>query len=154
MKPTHIAALIGIAGFCAAATFIVVAQFYSYFPPVPTSVAITLWAMAGLCALLAVVVKGRVKDNRIGFDKSQLEPTRAANFLVMGKASAWTGAIFGGGYLGLAIYIIPRISMLTAAGEDTPKVIGALIGGFALSAAGLWLERACQAPPPKDAESA
>lgn len=53
MKPTPLAGLVGVGGFFAAATLIIVQQFYSSMVAVPASVAVTLWAMAVLCGLLA-----------------------------------------------------------------------------------------------------
>lgn len=153
MKPTSVTALVGTWGLFAAATLIIVQQFYSMMAAVPASVAITLWAMAALCVLLAWTVRGKISDNRIGFDRSQLEPTKVAYYLVIGKTSAWTGAIFAGIYTGMGVYVIPRMSFLLSAGDDGPRVIAAGLGGLALSAAGLWLERSCTAPPPQDGET-
>lgn len=153
MKTTSVTALVGVGGFCAAATLIAVQRLYNFMVTVPISVGVMLIAMAILCGMLAWHVKGRIKENRIGFDRSQLEPTRAAAFLIIGKASAWTGAIFSGIYLGMGVYVIPRMGELVAAADDAPGVITATIGGVALCGAGLWLERACAAPPPPDGES-
>ena len=153
MKPTPLAGLVGVGGFFAAATLIIVQQFYSSMVAVPASVAVTLWAMAVLCGLLAWSVKGKISDNRIGFDRSQLEPTKVAYFLVIAKASAWTGAIFSGIYIGMGVYVIPRFSTLVAAAEDTPGIVAAAAGGIALISTALWLERCCTAPPPPDREA-
>jgi len=153
MKPTPLSGLVGVGGFFAAATLIIVQQFYASMVAVPASVAFTLWAMAVLCGVLAWSVKGKISDNRIGFDRSQLEPTKVAYFLVIAKASAWTGAIFSGIYIGMGVYVIPRISTLVAAAEDTPGIVAAVAGGIALISTALWLERCCPAPPPPDGEA-
>lgn len=42
MKPTPLAGLVGVGGFFAAATLIIVQQFYSFMVAVPASVAVTL----------------------------------------------------------------------------------------------------------------
>ena len=153
MKTTSITALVGVGGFCAAATLIVIQNLYNVMSTVPISVGLTLLIMAVLCCMLAWWVKGQIKENRIGFDRSQLEPTRVATFLIIGKTSAWTGAIFSGIYVGMGVYVIPRMGDLVAAANDAPGVITAAIGGVVLCAAGLWLERACAAPPPTDGDS-
>ncbi len=153
MKPTPLAGLVGVGGFFAAATLIVVQQFYASMVAVPTSVAVTLWALAVLCGLLAWSVRGKIADNRIGFDRSQLEPTWVANYLIIAKASAWTGAIFTGVYVGIGVYVIPRYTTLVAAADDTPGVVAAVVGGIALISTALWLERNCTAPPPPDGEA-
>lgn len=154
MQPTTIASLVATGGFCAAASFIVVSRFYGLLGPVPVTVAITLWAMAVLCVILAYRVKDRIDENRIGMDRSQLNPLSAALFMVIGKASGWTGSIFGGVYLGMAAYVVSQIRQLSAAAEEAPVVIAAALGGMAMSAAGVWLERNCSVPPPTDGEPA
>lgn len=152
MKNTPIAYLCALGGFFAAATWIVVSRFYGAMGPVPISVAFTLWGLAILCLLLGIRVKNRIEDNKVGQDRSQLSPVAAAQFMVIGKASAWTGALFGGVYVGMAIYVVPRMSQLVAAQQEAPGIIAAALGGIALSAAGVWLERCCTVPPPADGE--
>ena len=55
---------------------------------------LTLLIMAVLCCMLAWRVKGQIKDNRIGFDRSQLEPTRVATFLIIGENIGMDGGQF------------------------------------------------------------
>lgn len=143
MKQTSILGLLGVFLFCALASFILVMRFYGVMPSVPLGVAICLWGMAVLCVLLAVRVRARIKDDQIGQDRSQLNPVTAAQFLVIGKASAWTGAIFGGGYVGLGIFVLT--SHISA--QDLPIVIASALGGVAMSVAGYWLEKSCTVPP-------
>ena len=68
--------------------------------------------------------------------------------MLVGKASAWTGAALGGAYVGMAFFILPHAGELTAAAQDTAGVLSSALGGAAMSAAGVILERHCQAPPP------
>ncbi|ADK29580.1 DUF3180 domain-containing protein [Corynebacterium pseudotuberculosis] len=143
MKQTSILGLVGVFLFCVIASFILVMRFYGVMSSVPFGVALCLWGMTALCVLLAVRVRSRIKNDQIGQDRSQLNPVTAAQFLVIGKASAWTGAIFGGGYVGLGIFVLTsRISA-----QDLPIVIASALGGVAMSAAGYWLERSCTVPP-------
>ncbi|AKE40742.1 putative secreted protein [Corynebacterium kutscheri] len=144
MKRTSPAVLIALGGFCAAASYIVVSGFYGAMATVPIAPGLLLIALAVLC--LALVWK--FKNTDLGLDRTQLNPIAAANFLIVGKASAYTGAIFGGIYLGMAVYVLPKTATLLAAVADTPGVVTALIGGIALSAAGFWLERTLSVPPP------
>lgn len=143
MKQTSVLRLLGVFLFCALASFILVMRFYGVLPSVPLGVAICLWGMTVLCVLLAVRVRTRIKDDQIGQDRSQLNPVTAAQFLVIGKASAWTGAIFGGGYVSLGIFVLT--SHISA--QDLPIVIASALGGVAMSAAGYWLEKSCTVPP-------
>ena len=107
--------------------------------------------MALVCVVLGRRVANSRDDHGIGMDRSQLDPLTAARYLVFGQAAAWTGAILGGGYAGIASYVIPKASELVAAREDLPVVVAAAVGGVALAAAGVYLERACQNPMPPEA---
>ncbi|MBZ8176472.1 DUF3180 family protein [Corynebacterium poyangense] len=153
MNPTSYGALAGVAVFCAAAAAILTWRFYGLLPPVPMSVGITLGLIAVICVVLAVKIRARLKDGRIGQDRSQLNPITASQFLVIGKASEWTGAILGGAYLGMGLYVLPNSATLLAAADDRPAVLAAIIGSLALCAAGIYLERSCHLPPPTDSET-
>lgn len=152
MKSTNWVALIGLGVFVAAASLLLVARFYGSMSSVPISVALMLWAMTILCVLLAVRLRGRIRDEKIGQDRSQLNPVTAAEFLIVGKTSAWTGALFGGAYTGMACYVVAKYSELAAAAQDTPVVVAAALGGVGMSAAGYWLEKCCTVPPPPQGE--
>lgn len=152
MKRTNEALLVGIAGLMSAISLLVVQRAYHMLPPVPVGVVLLLWFGAVICVVLAYIVRQSLKENNIGLDRTQLTPTRAFAYLVVGRASAWTGAVIGGVYLGLAVYVLPRAGDLSAAADDLPVVMGALIGGISLSVAGLWLEYNCLVPPQPEGE--
>ena len=82
--------------------------------------------------------------------QAALNPMTITQFMLVGKASAWTGSIVGGIYAGIAVYVIPNVSTLAAASDDLVGVIASALGGLAMSAAGLRLERHCETPPPPD----
>lgn len=152
MKRTSVTALTATGGFVAAALAILTWGFYGSMMTIPATVSVTLWAMAIVCVFLALRVRDRKEDGRIGMDRSQLNPVTAAQFLLIGKASAWTGAIVGGAYLGIGTYVLPKSGELLAAADDLPGVIASALGGLALAAAGVFLERNCEVPPPTDGE--
>ncbi|MDO5512052.1 DUF3180 domain-containing protein [Corynebacterium sp.] len=154
MQRTSLAALIGAGGFTAAAAAILTWRFYGSMTAIPVTVSVTLWVLAFVCLVLAWRVRDRKEDGGIGQDRSQLNPVTAAQFLVVGKAAAWTGAIVGGAYLGMATYIIPRAGELIAAEQDLPGVLASAFGGVAAAVAGVYLERHCETPPPADGEPA
>lgn len=154
MQRTSTVALIAAGGFTAAVAAILTWRFYGSMTAIPVTVSVTLWLMTAVCVLLAWRVRDRKEDNGIGQDRSQLNPVTAAQFLVIGKASAWTGAIIGGAYVGIGSYILPRAGDLVAASGDLPGVAASALGGVALAAAGLYLERHCETPPPADGEPA
>lgn len=153
MTRTPISGLVGAGLFTAAALAILTWGFYGSFTAISPLASAALWIMAVVCAFLTYWVKKRRNEGLIGLDRSQLNPMMVANFMVIGKASAWTGAIVGGGYVGMAVYVVPNASVLAAAQADLPGVLSGAIGGVALSIAGVILERACEVSPPADGET-
>ncbi|WP_394281437.1 DUF3180 domain-containing protein [Corynebacterium sp.] len=153
MTRTPISGLVGAGLFTAAALTILTWGFYGNFNAISPLASAALWIMAVVCAFLTYWVKKRRDEGLIGLDRSQLNPMMVANFMVIGKASAWTGAIVGGGYAGMAVYVVPNASVLVAAQADLPGVLSGAIGGVALSIAGVILERACEVSPPADGET-
>ncbi len=155
MKRTSISALVGVALFVAAAAAILTTRFYGSMLAIPATVSISLWAMALVCVLLTLKVRGAKEDEHgIGLDNSQLNPMTIAQFLLVGKASAWTGAIVGGAYAGMAVYVVPRAGELVAAAGDLAGVVASTLGGAAMCVAGVVLERHCEVPPPTDGAQA
>lgn len=151
MKRTSLAALIGIGVFTAAATAILTTRFYGSMMSIPVTVSATLWLMVAVClGLTWKVDKATDEHHGIGLDNSQLNPLTIAQFMLVGKASAWTGAIVGGLYAGVAVYVIPNAGTLVAASDDLVGVLASAVGGVAMSVAGLRLERHCETPPPPD----
>jgi hypothetical protein len=156
VKKTSIAALAGIAVFITLAVFILTRGFYGSMMSIPTTVSITLWGMAILCAGLSwKVYKAKGEDSHgIGLDRSQLNPMTIAQFMLVGKASAWTGTIVGAAYLGIALYVVPMSGQIAAAQEDLTGVVTSVIGGLAMAVSGVILERHCEVPPPTDGAQA
>lgn len=147
MKKTNITVLVASGAFVAAAAAILTYGFYSDMPPLSAGVAAMLWLVAAVCAVMARVVRRNVGEGTVGFDRSQMSPIAIANWLAIGRASAWTGSIAAGAYIGIGLYVVPKAAQLVSAGEDLPAVLLSAAGGIGLSAAGLWLERSCEVPP-------
>lgn len=154
MNRTDIPALVGVGGFFAAAALILVRRFYGSWQTISFVWSLPLWAMALLCVFLAVMVRRRRGEGRVGLDRSQVNPMMVANFMVVGKASAWAGAILGGWFVGLAVWVLPRVNALAAAEADLPGVLAGAAGGVLLCVAGVVLERSCEVSPPTEGEGA
>lgn len=135
------------AAFFAACTYMLMLRFYGALVPVPAAVPVTLLGMAALCVGFALHIRRSVAQRRVGLDRTQLNPLRAAGYLAFAKASEWMAAIMGGTYLGMAGYVLPRAGRLSAAAADAPVVVAAVIASVALAAAARWLERNCMTPP-------
>lgn len=153
MNLTDIRALIATGGFFAAAAAILTWRFYGAIGGFSAAASVTLWAIAALCGYLGWRVRHAMKDDNIGQDRSQLNPVTAAQWLVIGKTSAWTGGIVGGAYVGVLIVLLFNLHLASAV-DDLPGVIVSTLGGLAASAAGLYLERGCHIPPASSAEGA
>ena len=138
----------------AAAAFILVRRFYGMMPPAAVGASVTLWALAMVCFAMGRKIRSVVDNRKVGMDSSQMSPTSIAQWLVVGRASAWTGAIIGGAYLGMTAYVAMNLRLLDAAGDDFPGALASMAGGLALCAAGVYLERSCHAPPPPGAQAA
>lgn len=153
MQRTSTAMLIGVGGFIAAVSAILTWRFYGSMTTIPVTISISLWVMTVICLFAAFKIKGRVEENMIGQDSSQMNPVTVAQLMVLGQACAWAGAIVGGVYVGVSSYIIPRVGDLIAASEDLPGALASALGGIALAAAGLYLERSCEVPPTQSGET-
>ena len=154
MTRTNTAELVAVAGFFAVAAVILVRRFYGAWQTVSPVWSLPLWGFALLCVFLTVMVRRRREEGRVGLDRSQMNPMMVANFMVVGKAAAWAGAIIGGWFLGVAVWVIPRVNVLAAAEADLPGVIAGTLGGVALAVAGVVLERSCEVSPPTEGEPA
>lgn len=152
MSRTSVPALVGVYLFIAAAMGILTWRFYGSFPPIPAAGALTIWMLAIIVAVLIIVVRRNMSEGTIGLDRSQLDPMTVARMMMVGKAAAWTGAVLGGLYTGVATYVIPQAGNLVAAQQETPIVIAGGVGAILLAIAGVILERNCETPPPADAE--
>ena len=154
MTRTNTAELVAVAGFFAAAAVILVRRFYGAWQTVSPVWSLPLWGFALWCVFLIGMVRRRREEGRVGLDRSQMNPMMVANFMVVGKAAAWAGAIIGGWFLGVAVWVIPRVNVLAAAEADLPGVIAGTLGGVALAVAGVVLERSCEVSPPTEGEPA
>lgn len=153
MQRTSIAALVLTGAFAAGMSAIATWRFFGLIVEIPVAVSITLWGMALVCGLLAWRVRGKKENHGIGQDRSQMSPVHVAQCMVIGKASAWTGAVVGGSYLGTSAYLGVHASQLVAAATDLPGALASAIGGVVLAACGVWLERSCQVAPPSEGET-
>jgi hypothetical protein len=70
--------------------------------------------------------------------------------LALAKASAIVGAAMVGVWVGLLLYVLPRLDYLAAAGNDTRTGVVGLVASATLVAAALWLEYSCRTPEPPE----
>jgi ABC-type Fe3+-siderophore transport system permease subunit len=115
-------------------------------PSIPWSAPVGLFVVGALVGALAWSTHQQIQVRR-----QRMEPQRAVAFLVLGKASALGGALVAGGYLGYALSFVGRFEA-EGPRERVVRSLVAMVGGLALGAAGLLLERACRVPFDEDEE--
>jgi hypothetical protein len=108
---------------------------------------LTLVAWAFLAALLFAAARNT--HQRIQVRRERVEPSRAVFLLMIGKASAFVGALCTGVYAGFAL------SFLQAMGSSGPRnrvimAAAAAVISVLVVTAGLLLERACRIPEDPD----
>jgi uncharacterized membrane protein (DUF373 family) len=121
---------------------------YGSFPQLPLFVGATLFVLALAEVVQAFSVRSKIRERRV------VNAIAVARTVALAKASSLAGAVMLGGWLGSAVYLLPRRTELTAASHDLRS---AIIGGFsaaALIAAALWLEHCCRTPQRHDQDRA
>lgn len=120
---------------------------YAALPPLPGPAGATLLLLAVVELFFAFSLRARFA----GKEGTKPVPALvAARAVALAKASSLLGAIMGGAWLGVLVYVLPKRSFIvSAAGDTTASVVG-LISAAALVAAGLWLEWVCRAPIDRD----
>ncbi|MFB9238493.1 DUF3180 domain-containing protein [Plantactinospora siamensis] len=145
MGPTRPASLV-VAGLASAAlAWLLVSSFYADLPALPWLPAVTLAGLAVLEAYAALTTRARI-DRRPG--REPVEPLTVARYAVLAKASSLVGAIFGGFWAGLVLWLV--VERTKAASDDLPAAVAGLVASLCLIAAALWLERACRVPERPD----
>lgn len=156
MGPTRKRDLAAATVVVALASYLLVTQLYRWFPPITVWSGLSLLAVAIAEAGWAFYVRSKISEGRIGDGPGWLHPLAAARSVVIGKASAWVGALAAGWWFGVLAYLLPKRSTLRVAGEDTAGAVVAAVSALALIVAALWLQHCCKSPyePPDDGNGA
>ena len=110
-------------------------------PTVPWAAALTLGFLAAVLLGLAWTTYRTIHQQL-----RRIEPRRAVNLLVFGKASALAGAAVAGGYLGYALSFLDAADDAALPRERVVRSLVACAASVAVMAGGLLLERACRVP--------
>ncbi|MGH3670911.1 MAG: DUF3180 domain-containing protein [Pseudonocardiaceae bacterium] len=120
---------------------------YGAVPTLPQPAGTTLLAFAIVEVVLGHTLRARIRQEP---GSRPVQALTAAKAVVLAKASSLAGAITGGAWLGVLVFVLPLRSQLQAAASDTvTATIGALCAG-SLVAAALWLEYCCRTPDGPD----
>jgi hypothetical protein len=116
-------------------------------PTVPWAAPLTLGFLAAVLLGLAWTTYRTIHQHH-----RRIEPQRAVNLLVFGKASALVGAAVGGGYLGYGLSFIESADDAALPRERLVHSLVAAAVSAVVMVGGLLLERACRVPGDGDDE--
>ena len=139
---------------------------YGVLPGVPASAPLTPAILAAVARMTALAFRSRFKAQREAAERTAaghptppllpgqrrpkpVDPLQAARALMFAKASAAVGSIVSGVYGGYAVYLLGHLEVDVYRGRAV--VCGlAVLAGFALVAAALFLENVLKVPPSKE----
>jgi hypothetical protein len=109
------------------------------------------WSVPFTLGFFAVVLGGLAWSTHrtLHADHGRIEPHRAVNLLVLGKASALVGAFMVGAYTGFAVTFVRSWEVPTGRDRVLQSVVAAVVA-IAVMVGGMLLERACRVPDDDD----
>ncbi|MDH4159999.1 MAG: DUF3180 domain-containing protein [Actinomycetota bacterium] len=114
-------------------------------PGVPMTAPAMLLLLAAAFAIAAYVLRPRIAREE---GHRPLDPFRAARTAVLAMAGSRAGAAMFGLYAGYAVFLL--VDLANPFRRRTVLAAGlAALAAAAMSAAALWLERACRVDPPE-----
>ncbi|WP_405062472.1 DUF3180 domain-containing protein [Kribbella sp. NBC_01505] len=147
VRPTSRRLLVAIAVLGAAVGFTMVKAIEAGGGVAPAVSWLTLVAWSFLAALLFAAARNT--QQRVQVRRERVEPQRAVFLLLIGKASAFVGALCTGVYAGFALSFLRGVS---ASGPRNRVIMAGLaaVVSVLVVTAGLLLERACRIPEDPD----
>ncbi|MFJ3906610.1 DUF3180 domain-containing protein [Streptomyces sp. NPDC090025] len=119
-------------------------------PSVPLAAPIVLAAIAVVLTATALSLRARLKAQRDRRpDAKGVEPLMAARAVVFGQASALVAALVAGMYGGTGVFLLDSLD-IPARRDQAVYAAFAVLAGFAVIAAALFLERVCRLPEDDD----
>lgn len=110
----------------------------------PYTLPLTLVTIGAILLAFAVPIRRAVR----GKAERMIDPFQATRVLLLGKASALTGALLAGFSLGLLGFLLSR--SIAPGVSSWGQVIAALAGAILLTSAGLIVEYLCTLPKDTD----
>jgi hypothetical protein len=147
VRPTSRWLLVAIAVLGAAIGLTMVKAIESGGGVAPTVSWLTLVAWAFLAALLFAAARNT--HQRIQVRRERVEASRAVFLLLIGKASAFVGALCTGVYAGFALSFLEAVSSSGPRNRVITAGVAAVVSVLVVTA-GLLLERACRIPEDPD----
>lgn len=135
------------------AGFLIVRFNYSRIPPLPRLAGLAAAVLGIAEATAGLGLRSRINappdpDGRPS--RPPVPPLVAARAVMAAKATALAGAAFGGLWLGLLLYVLPKSTEVEAARQDVPSAVVGVIGALIMTAGALFLESCCRTPTGSD----
>jgi uncharacterized protein DUF3180 len=146
MRPTRIRALLAVAAVATLLSLLLQRALRSSgwdMPPVPWTAAVGLALLACLVYSAAVPVRRMLRGAP---GARPVHPLRAARAAVLGKATAYAGAVVFGWYLAQVLLLAPDLDIDARQAQAVRAAVTAL-AALAACVAGLLAERMCRVPP-------
>jgi len=105
------------------------------------------WTSVAALVVIAALVSGLAYSTyrTVHREHRRIESQRAVNLLLIAKASALTGALVAGGYIGFGLQFFDSLDVALPR-ERVIRSACAAASAIAIAVAGLLLERACRVP--------
>lgn len=144
MKPTRVSQLFAVAVLVGALTWVLVRAAYGDVPVLPRLADVTLLLLALAVAYTANSTRARLAG-RPG--TRPILPLTVARYAALAKSGSLAGAIVGGAWAGVLVYVVPRLEQRAPAADALTSALG-LLAALALVLVSLWLERVCRVKDP------
>ncbi|MFD6758859.1 DUF3180 domain-containing protein [Streptomyces roseolus] len=119
-------------------------------PSVPLAAPVVLAVIAVVLTATALSIRARLKAQRERRPGAKgVEPLMAARAVVFGQASALVAALVAGLYGGVGVFLLGSLD-IPARRDQALYAAAAVLAGFAVIAAALFLERVCKLPEDDD----
>jgi Protein of unknown function (DUF3180) len=149
MKPTRISTLVATAVVVTLVSLMLLRSLRAAghtLPPVPWTAGVGLLLVGALVYAAAVPVRRLTHGSPRA---TPIDPLRAARTAVLGKATAYAGAVILGWYLGQVLLYAPDLDIDARRSQAIRAGLTAL-AALVTCVAGLLAERMCRVPPPDD----
>jgi hypothetical protein len=120
---------------------------YDSLPPLPVLAGATFAVIAVVETWFAFSIRARINGKP---GTTPIRPLTAVRAVALAKASSLIGAFMLGAWLGVLVYVVPLVDLISVAGGDTRASIVGIVSAAGLIAAGLWLEHCCRTPNDPD----
>ncbi|MQY14673.1 hypothetical protein SRB5_48490 [Streptomyces sp. RB5] len=119
-------------------------------PSVPLAAPIVLALIAAILLATALSIRTRLKAQRTRVQGAKgVDPLMAARAVILGQSCAYVSALVSGMYGGFGIHLLQEGLEYGTHQTQAVYALFAVLAGWAVVVAALWLERVCKLPEDK-----